>query len=637
MKKFFVITLVFCVISFLGCDRDDKGKAKKEIPLMEDAIFQDENPDLTITSMNEILEASGTKSTIRSSVGDENVSGLKANDYRFKLVADVSTLRVQDADGITREVQATHVKLSDDGYAFVSYNHQHAPNVGGLVVFKYAIQEGTLQTVKVDVSVVTSIRLPRAQINAIDYDKNTNCLYLAGASEEPRLGYQGDENVAFFMVMELDAEKKFKIQEPITYTHLTSFQATSVRKYGSRVFVTTGDGTVGPEGGLYIFNANNYTETPKFIPAQHARSVDVDENGIYMLQANHERVTKFDLNGEFISRHQANNVLQKDAKSEILVWNDYLFVSENDYGLRMLFKNNGDENVWIDRPGENPHIHVTNSVAMNSDVKKDANGNSSQTNLLLLANGGKGVYWYDVVKDANGADRIVAAEKNSILGDNSANFIESKGNIVFVADGLGGLKILYIGEEEATYDCSDAFKYHTFLKDNGNDHGNPLSRKVGDVFFEADGENLVVYVYSVNNLPDDFNFDGGNEIGIIPNVKTIDLKNAGIAFGPSLQHFDNLGLLNGGPALENKSVNNGKMSDYNMEYREIIPGGVKFTFPKDSPALANGTQLVVVYSGNGAWSYGNPQGSAGSTGTGANNNGQIITLDSDISFCVLKR
>jgi hypothetical protein len=272
---------------------------------------------------------------------------------------------------------------------------------------------------------------------------------------------------------------------------------------------------------------------------------------------------------------------------------------------------------------------------MNSDIKKDAAGNNTQSNLLLVANGEKGVYWYDIVRDTNGVDRIIAADRNSILGDNSANFIASKGNIVFVADGLGGLKILYIGEQETTWDCTNAFKHWTFIKDNGNDHGNPYSRKVGDIFFETEGENLVVYLFSTN-LSDDFDFDGGDEIGIIPNIKTIDLRSAGIIFGSSLEYFNTInGLLTGGGAPEDKNINNGFMRNRNSEYRTIIPGGVKFTFPKNSQALANDTDLVIVYSGNGAWGFGDPNGPSGITGSGANNNGQIITLG-EITYCVPK-
>jgi hypothetical protein len=580
---------------------------------------------------------------------------LRANDYRFKLVADVSTLNVRGADGKTYTVQATHVKISDDGYAFVSFNHQHSPNVGGLVVFKYVVQDGTLETVRVDVSVVTSIRLPRAQINAIDYDKTLNRLYLAGASEEPKFGYKGDSDVAFFMVMQLDAQKKFVNQEPLFYTHLTSFQATSIRKFNNRIYITTGDGTEGTVGGLHIFDANNYSRVGETIEAEHARSVDVDASGIYLYQANHARITRYNLDGTggTVIYDAVGEAMQRDAKSEILVWNNYLFVSENESGLRMLRKN-GEVNVSvpITPRGEvqDIEVEVTNSVTMNSDRKKDASGKYVESNLLLLANGEQGVLWYDVVTDSEGYDRIVAAENNNILGDNSANFIESRGNIVFVADGLGGLKILYIGEDEPEMDCTNAFRgFHTFIKDNGNSKipppGLPLDRKVGDVFFEVDSENLYVYLYSVNNLPDDFDFTGyeDDEFTPEPNIKDIvrDLqRSSSIVFGSGLQYFDNLGLLRGGPALTDKNVNNGKMGDYQWTrqgYRKSIPGGVVFTFPKKDKHIwaPAGTDFVIIYSGTSAWGFGSPQGPSGSTGTGVNNNGQIITLG-EIAFCVPK-
>jgi len=146
---------------------------------------------------------------------------------------------------------------------------------------------------------------------------------------------------------------------------------------------------------------------------------------------------------------------------------------------------------------------------------------------------------------------------------------------------------------------------------------------------------LIVYLFSINKFPDDFIFVG-DDYEENRNVKSIDLKKAGIIFGSSLEYFNGInGLFTGNSNADpkDKNINNGFMRDYNKEYRIIIPGGVKFTFPMNSAALANGTALCIVYSGNGAWAYGNPNGPSGATGTGANNNGQIIT-SGEIIFCV---
>jgi len=436
---------------------------------MNGSIIIDNSPEVKITLLNEFPVGKssafsfGRKSmSTQSTEADEPKHDLRGNDYRLKLVAKVSTLKV---DGV--EVQATHVKISDDGYAFVSYNEKGEPHRGGVVVYKYTVKGSTLDDVTVDVETVSSMLLRNAEFSALDYYNGK--LYMTGASSEPRFGYNRSTdrgNYAFFMVMEMDpAKKTFKPVDPEAIIKLTSFQGTSIRVLNDMVYVTTGDGTNGTQGGLYLYDANDYSFV-KFIQKNnkgenivHARSVDVDENHIYLMQANHSRVTKFDLNGNFVSElyNAPDEATQQDAKSEILAWGKYLFVAQNESGVRMLYKDGKDENgssvndmlhapnsFSDDWDNEN---EVTNSTSMNCDPKRDSNGKYVESNMLLVANGARGISWYDIMTDDDGKDWIVPCNDNTILGGNegSANFITSKGNIVFVADGLGGLKILYIG------------------------------------------------------------------------------------------------------------------------------------------------------------------------------------------------
>jgi len=452
MKRFFVI-LVFISTFFIGCNKDDvKTYEKGAVSLLDGSIVINSRPNLTITSLNEFPEGTPTLSSerkgmgIRSTDADDPGPNLRGNDYRFKLVAQVSTWKI---DGV--DVQATHVKICDDGYAFVSYNEKGDPHRGGVVVFKFTVSEGSLEEVKVDVEPINYMLMQKAELSALDYYNGK--LYMTGASSDKNLGYryQTDKsNFAFFMVMELDDSKKFKPVEPNAIVKLTSFQGTSIRVFNDLIYVTTGDGTNGTDGGLYIYDANNYTLVRSILGSEydHARSVDVDESGIYLMQAEHARITKFnhDGSGKNVIYNMPGESLQKDAKSEILVWDKYVFVSENESGLKMLFKENGDINASLDAPGKDAKNEVTNSVSMNSDLKKNFKGDDVQSNLLFLANGGKGIYWYDIMKDEDGKDWVVPCKDNNILnGTGSANFVTSKGNIVFVADGLGGLKILYIG------------------------------------------------------------------------------------------------------------------------------------------------------------------------------------------------
>ena len=456
MKRFSLILIILCGAWFVGCDKENDKESGPQnngtVSLMDGSIIINNNPDVKISSLNEFpvgiatengfsadRKRTGIKATAENESGDE----LRGNDYRFKLVAQMSTLKI---DGI--EVQATHVKITNDGYAFVSYNEKGDPHRGGVVVYKFTVQDGSLDDVKVNVKAVSSMEMSKAEVSAIDYYNGK--LYLTGATSDPKFGYKDKDrfNYAFFMVMDLNADKTFKNIDPKAIVRLTSFQGTSIRALSNHIYITTGDGTNGTDGGLYIYNATDYTLVKSIMNKDHARSVDVDASNIYLMQAEPARITKYGLDGdnETVIYETSDESMQQYAKSEILAWNQYLFVAENESGLRMLLKENGEINASLDRPDENPETDVTNSVIINSDIKKNFNGNDVQSNLLLLANGEKGLYWYDVMKDADGKDWIVPCVDNSILGGTgSANFIASKGNIVFVADGVGGLKVLYIG------------------------------------------------------------------------------------------------------------------------------------------------------------------------------------------------
>ena len=653
MKKYFLYSMVLCAAILMGCDKD---KNKEDDNTNEngvidgrigDGIIIENEPDVNITGADEELPSENTtdksgKSTL--GLKASNDYGLKANDYRFKLVAEMSTLKLSTGD----VVQATDVKITDT-HAFVAYNTQGEAHKGGAVVYEYTVSDGSFETATVTVTPVASVQLPKAELSAIEFYNNK--LYMIGASEEPKFGYNEERdgyNYAFLLVMELDANKKFKTDATPKIVPLSSFQGTSIRVNDNNIFITTGDGANGTKGGLYILKTSDYSKV-NFVEKDHARSVTIDGSNVYMMSAEPARVFKYDMAGNnevkiyppdysdlnYIDDEDEDNsslyqykneAMQKEARSDMYFWNNYLFVSMNESGLRMV-KSGGEFDVMqaIERPGDDANLHVTNSVFMNADPKKDATGNLIPSNLLLLANGEKGVYWYDVMKDSYDKDRIVASEANSVLAASgkSANFISSKGNVVFVANGLGGLKVLYIGFEEAEPEpaCANenAFSgYETFIKDNGNSKLDPpLDRKVGEVGFEIVGDNLVITLWET-----------------VPNK--VQLKQSGVLFGPSLEYFDGLGIMKGGPALKDKNIGNGDMKDQNAEYRTLYSDGTaKFVFPKDyviSQRDENGDLLIIIYGGNGTWAYGIPQGPSGSTGTGVTNNGQIIKLEG-VFFC----
>ncbi len=511
MKNIFLILTVLCSSLLVSCNKDDSGGKVPEgasFTLKNGSIVVKNNPDIKINALNTFplgvstetdFSASRKRSTLKSTAEDESGNdNLRGYDYRFKLVAEVNTLTI---DGV--EVQATHVKIEKISdvqyYAFVAYNEQGDGHRGGVVVYKVVATNGkSLEETTATVTPVASAEMPKAEVSALDYYNGK--LYIAGASEDPNFGYDENKdgfNYAFYGVMELNADKTFKDAEPVI-VKLTSFQGTSIRALNDRVYITTGDGANNTKGGLYIYNATDQTFINSILGKDHVRSVDVDGSNIFVMQAEPARITQYGLNGEGekVIYSTTNESMQKNAKSEILAWKDYIFVAENESGLRMLDKN-GNVNDELAAPGTDKEKHVTNSVVINSDVKKNIHGTDVSSNLLFLANGEKGIYWYDLM-NVNKKDCIVLCNSNSTNFEEgtSANFIASRGNIVFVADGKGGLKILYIGFDEGDPPppvpggCDDVKQYfnnepNSFLREMVNVFGASASANTKILFGDA--------------------------------------------------------------------------------------------------------------------------------------------------------
>ena len=555
MKRVVFISMIFCVVIFAGCREDEKTEPANINPQVEPvepvASVEPVQPAVPPTPFKAGMLYFDDISVVKTEIPEEDVfpiangtssvsakskSGVKmaafeepeqchVEPYWFKLVAQMDAL-VVPLEGEDVKVQATHVQI-DDQYAYVSYNLRGEPNIGGLVVYKYTVTHGKLEEATVDVEKVSSIRMPYAQINAIDFDGVR--LYVAGATDRPEsfFGKSEREDRAFLMILEVDADRKFREQEPVV-KQLTSYQATSIRKYKDKIYVTVGDGTDGPppmgnwnnhmDGGLFVYNVQDLSFNTYILGLVHARGVDVDDNFVYLYQANHARVSKFshnnlDINGKIPLYEDSGEAWQRDAKSEILAWKDYLFVAENETGLRMVYKNGGlhqaikppnmDNNNW-DREGD-----VTNSMSMNSDLKKNAGGKDVQSDLLLVANGQQGISWYDVTNPINdpdntkGKDWICGSPPNSILGGmGSANYVTSRGNVVFVAAGKGGLKVLYVGfnndddddgdEEIVGTGCTDFMGYVY----DGVDNISPLFPESRSVF-RADAHPIVKQLFQL--------------------------------------------------------------------------------------------------------------------------------------------
>ncbi|MDR2886783.1 MAG: hypothetical protein LBV26_02100, partial [Bacteroidales bacterium] len=471
MKKVLFLALVGSVL-LAGCNKDDDSSiptpsGTDQMKEIFEGVFINNSPSVQPTILNVYPEGnSASESDFGFSSGNSktvlpNDDGKRGYDYRFKLVGEHPTIKLKNLKGDLVDAQASHVKITDDAkYAFVSYNTKYDDHIGGIIIFNVSDVEHPFVTAE--------LHLNNAELSAVDYDAETSVLYATGATVRPAYGYLGDANTAFVMSVALDRATMKFLEDSFFDTMLTSYQGTSVKVANGYVYVTTGDGANSTKGGLYILN-KGLTEAVNFIEADNARSIDVDETegSIYVMQAEHARITKYDATGNNPQKvyEAVGEAKQHHAKSEIALWNGYVFAAENESGMRMINAGNSSvagQLIWPE--GSDLENHVTNSVAINSDRKSYLTENTYfESNLLLLANGGKGLYWYDIVDG-----KIVMCNTNSIdFGEKySANFVASRGNVVFVADGFGGLKILTITVDNGKPDivpepetaCTDAYE-----------------------------------------------------------------------------------------------------------------------------------------------------------------------------------
>jgi hypothetical protein len=160
-----------------------------------------------------------------------------------------------------------------------------------------------------------------------------------------------------------------------------------------------------------------------------------------VLQGQDGRVNVFDLSdATYIETYHVGGATIPESKSEIAVSDEYIFAALNDGGLSIL-NLDGSIKQRLPKPetpaGALDENHVTNSVSLNGD-------------LVLIGNGESGIYVGGLITEKNDSLWMLGAME---FGESrSANFVESKDSLIFVATGLGGLKILAISIDEGVPD-----------------------------------------------------------------------------------------------------------------------------------------------------------------------------------------
>ncbi len=414
----FVTVILFIVFTLFSCRKETPPTDNPEAFFIEvgNLLINDNPAQLAarITYKNETVPIVDkvTSSLLKSGSVFPEIDLTK--NYAFKLKAEVDPPVYGN-----KTLQATHVTIKDN-YAFVTYNTRGPEWLGGIEIFDVSDLKNPV--------IISSAILPNTDVSAVDYADGK--IYVVGATGDYEdLGFVSP---AFMEVISLDATMAFEKVD--TIIDISSFAGTDIKVAAGHIFATSGS-----TGGLTIFDAGFAIEGTMDI--SDARSVDANSDHLYVLKGQEGQVKVFELSdASSAETFIVGGANIPESKSEIAVSDEYIFAALNEGGLSVL-NLDGSIKQNIPKPvtpyGALDENHVTNSVSLNGD-------------LVLIGNGESGIYVGGLIAEKNDSLWMLGA---MTFGESqSANFVESKDSVIFVATGLGGLKILAINIDEGVPD-----------------------------------------------------------------------------------------------------------------------------------------------------------------------------------------
>jgi outer membrane protein assembly factor BamB len=324
------------------------------------------------------------------------------------------------------QVQATSVWATANNQAVVSYNMVGAQALGALDYF--------ISLTNKNPKLKSSLSFSDSDVNAVFTDGSS--VYSAVSTSD-----QSFTDPAVLERVQLNGVS-FSLSGNVRVP-LTSFAATSTTSTGSVIYVTSGDG-----GGVFAFDAGSLTLLGQY-PLDDARWVAWDQpnSRIVVLQGTPGRLAVF-AEGAFpggsmnlLNSWTVPGVDVAESKSTVEIVGGKAFVAAGPEGVQVVCLDNGQVVGSVPRPdpaslGLDPSVVVTNAVTVQND-------------LMFISNGEAGVY------AAAGAQSFAtstcaAPQSISLLGqlqfDNlqSANHVVYRNEYLFVAAGLGGLKVVEV-------------------------------------------------------------------------------------------------------------------------------------------------------------------------------------------------
>ena len=359
--------------------------------------------------------------------GDASPAGLASAPARAPSSINL-TLRAEvlspNVGGST--VQATSVWATSDSKAVVSYGMVGSQALGALDYF--------IQLANNTPKLKSSLTFSDSDVNAVFTDGTA--AYSAIATSEPSFAEPAVLERITLTGVNFTLDGNVRVP-------LSSFAGTSTMSTGTEIYATSGNG-----GGVFAFDPATLAPLGEF-PLDDARWVawDRDNGRVVVLQGTPGRLSVF-AEGSFpggsmtlLNTFAFPGADVPESKSTVEIVGGKAFVAAGPAGVQIVCLDNGQIVGSVPRPdpaslGLDPSVVVTNAVTVQDD-------------LMFISNGEAGVY------AAAGAESFETSACNApqdidVLGQlqfddlQSANHVVYRNDLLFVAAGLGGIKVVEV-------------------------------------------------------------------------------------------------------------------------------------------------------------------------------------------------
>ena len=360
-----------------------------------------------VTYLNEVIE-------IDTSLQTPGLAKSAVHPVSLVLIAEVDPPSI---DG--QILQATDVFVKSNK-AYVSYNMIGEPYLGAVDIFDVRDEE--------DPELKSSMLFTDSDVNGLTFEGVY--LYLAMATNREEFDSPA--------VVEKVRIRHNELTDETETFDVPSWAATDVEVTRNHLFVTSG----ADSGYVTVIKLRN-DEVVFSYPVEDARGVATDGRDVAVVAGTPARLVTFDYNsGEILNDFSLEGATINFSKSTVEIHRRKAVLALGDGGTQIICLEDGAVIDQIAPPvvtDLDPSVTVTNAA-------------STDSRTLYMSNGEAGVY---VAYTRDRFDsRDCDVDDLQMIGQfrfddlQSVNNVKAKGHYLFIAGGLGGLKILRVTEAD---------------------------------------------------------------------------------------------------------------------------------------------------------------------------------------------